>query len=219
VRVGVCEDDHVIRDVLVRGLRAAGHDVLTAHNGGEAVSRFGVESGLDVIVMDIGLPDSDGRDVCLALRSSGQHAPVLFLTALGETHNVLAGFRAGGDDYVTKPVELSVLNARLEALARRAPAQVAEDGALMLDPRRHTARCDDREVLLSPTEFRMLAVILGRKGEVVRRHEVVAAGWPDGAMVSENTVDAFMHKIRSKLQEIDSPVAVETVRGLGFRVA
>lgn len=219
MRIGLCEDDPVIREVLVRGLRMAGHDALTAHTGGEAVSRFGPESDLDVIVMDIGLPDADGRDVCLALRSAGQHAPVLFLTAYGETHHVLAGFRAGGDDYVTKPVTLAVLMARLEALARRAPRQVGDPGSLVLDPRRHTARSDHGEVILSPTEFRMLALILGRQGEVVRRGEVVAAGWPDGAMVTDNTVDSFLHKIRTKLEGIESPVHIETVRGVGFRVS
>ncbi|MFC6285789.1 response regulator transcription factor [Nocardioides sp. GCM10027113] len=216
MNVGVCEDDPVIRDVLVRGLRHLGHDVVAAHDGAEAIALF-VGSPLDAVVLDIGLPDSDGRDVCLALRASGQAAPVLFLTALGETHDVLAGFGAGADDYVAKPVELSVLAARLEALARRAPREVGDD-SLALDPRRHAVRTPGGEALLSPTEFRMLALLLGRRGEVVRRREVLAAGWPDGAIVQDNTVDAFVHKIRKKLASVEAPVTVETVRGVGYRV-
>ncbi|MFC6343956.1 response regulator transcription factor, partial [Nocardioides hankookensis] len=116
--IGVCEDDPAIRRLLAEALRFAGHETVMAHDGGEALRLFGADSGIDVMVVDIGLPDSDGRDVCQALRSAGQNAPVLFLTALGATHDRLAGFGAGGDDYVAKPFELKELIARLEALGR-----------------------------------------------------------------------------------------------------
>jgi two-component system response regulator MprA len=217
--IGVCEDHEPIRRVLVRGLRAAGHEVVAAHDGGEAVRLFG-DARLDVLVMDIGLPDADGRDVVRSLKSSGQHAPVLFLTALGATHEKLEGFAVGAEDYVVKPFELSEVLARLQVLARRRPVRAAEGEAagLVLDPLTHAARTSGGEVLLTPTEFRMLAAITSRPGEVVRRHAVVAAAWPDGAMVSENTVDSFVRRIRSKLEEIGSPVRVETVRGVGFRL-
>ncbi len=218
--VAVCEDHEPIRRVLVRGLRGAGHDVVVAHDGGEAVRLFtGVR--LDAVVMDIGLPDADGRDVVRALRSGGQQAPVLFLTALGAPHEKLEGFAVGADDYVVKPFELGEVLARLQVLARRGP--VAQDPAapppgLVLDPLTHSARSDGREVLLTPTEFRMLAAITSRPGEVVRRRAVVAAAWPDGAMVSENTVDSFVRRLRTKLERVGSPVRIETVRGVGFRV-
>ncbi len=216
--IGVCEDDASIRRLLAEALRFAGHETVMAHDGGEALRRFGTESGVDVMVLDIGLPDSDGRDVCQALRSAGQHAPVLFLTALGATHERLAGFGAGADDYVAKPFELQELVARLEALGRRGrPAQRPASG-LELDPARHAARTSSGEVLLTPTEFRMLAAITSRPDEVVRRRSVVAAGWPDGAVVAENTVDSFMRRIRAKLEAIGSPVSIETVRGVGFRL-
>ncbi len=117
--IGICEDDPSIRRLLGEALRFAGHETVMAHDGGEALRRFGADSGIDVIVVDIGLPDSDGRDVCQALRSAGQNAPVLFLTALGAVHDRLAGFAAGGDDYVAKPFEINELIARLEALGRR----------------------------------------------------------------------------------------------------
>jgi DNA-binding response OmpR family regulator len=170
-----------------------------------------------VVVLDIGLPDADGRDVCQALRSAGQPAPVLFLTALGAVHERLAGFSAGADDYLPKPFDIKELIARVEALSRRGRLVTGEAPTdLLLDPARHALVCRDREVRLTPTEFRMLAAITSRPGEVVRRRAVVAAAWPDGAAVSENTVDSYVRRIRTKLAEVESPLHLETVRGVGF---
>ncbi len=217
--VGVCEDHAPIRKVLVRGLRQAGHEVVAAHDGREALTLFGADQPFDVLIMDIGLPDADGRDVVQALKSAGQRAPVLFLTALDATHEMLSGFAAGADDYVVKPFELKEVLARLDVLSRRrSPADPASTG-LVLDPLSHAARTEHGQVLLTPTEFRMLAAITSRPGEVVRRRSVVAAAWPDGAVVSENTVDSFMRRIRSKLEQIQSPTVIETVRGVGFTTA
>lgn len=215
--VGVCDDHPTIRKALVRGLRQAGHDVVTAHDGREAVTRFGPGQRLDVIVMDIGLPDADGRDVVQALQAAGQRAPLLFLTALGETHDKLSGFAAGGDDYVVKPFDIREVIARLEALARRTTPETSSPG-IELDPVGHLVRSAHGEVRLTPTEYRILAAVLARRGEVVRRRAVVAAGWPDGAIVAENTLDSFARRVRNKLRQIGSPVTLETVRGVGFRV-
>ncbi|WP_028645398.1 response regulator transcription factor [Nocardioides sp. URHA0020] len=216
--IGVCEDDPSIRRLLAEALRFVGHETMMAHDGGEALRLFGADSAIDVLVVDIGLPDSDGRDVCQALRSAGQNAPVLFLTALGATHDRLAGFGAGGDDYVAKPFELKELIARLEALGKRGRPPLSTTSGLDLDPARHAARTQAGEVLLTPTEFRMLAAITSRPDEVVRRRTVIAAAWPEGAVVAENTVDSFMRRIRTKLESIGSPVSIETVRGVGFRI-
>ena len=216
--VGVLEDDPAIRRLLGEALRMSGHDVLMAFDGGEALRRLGADSGIDVAVVDIGLPDSDGRDVVQALRSAGQNAPVVFLTPLGALHDRMAGFGAGGDDYVAKPFEVVELIARIEALGRRARPAPALGSGLVLDPTGHSVRTDVGEVLLTPTEFRMLAAITSRPGEVVRRRSVIAAAWPHGAMVAENTVDSFMRRIRTKLDSIDAPVSIETVRGVGYRL-
>ncbi|MEQ4524468.1 response regulator transcription factor [Nocardioides kribbensis] len=221
-RIGVCEDQESIRKVLVRGLRQAGHDVVAAHDGGEALRLFADDTALGALVVDIGLPDADGRDVVQALQAVGQTAPVLFLTALGEVRDKLQGFAAGADDYVVKPFDLAELLARLDVLVARrarAHADAAGRGGLRLDPVTHAARTAHGEVLLTPTEYRMLAAILARPGEVVRRRVVVAAAWPDGSVVHDNTVDSFLRRIRSKLAGIGSPVVIETVRGIGYRVA
>jgi len=137
--VGACEDDPAIRRVLTQALGLAGHEVLTAHTGAEALRTFGADSAVDVILMDIGLPDSDGRDVCQALRSAGQHAPVLFLTALDAPHETLSGFSAGGDDFVSKPFEVKELIARVEALGR------AGSGSHRPGAGPHRARGPDRD--------------------------------------------------------------------------
>ncbi len=214
--IGVCEDQEAIRTILIRGLRQADYEVIVAHDGGEALRLFGPDRNIGVIVMDIGLPDADGRDVVQALKSAGQHAPVLFLTALDATHDHLAGFAAGADDYVTKPFELKVLLARIDVLARRGAACSATANGLVLDPISHSARTKHGQVRLSPTEFRMLAAITARPDEIVRRRSVVAAAWPDGAIVNDNTVDSFIRRLRGKLESIDSPTEIETVRGVGF---
>lgn len=217
--IAVCEDDESIRAILVRGLRLAGYRVVVAHDGREALRQFGSDEKINVIVMDIGLPDADGRDVVQALQSAGQHAPVLFLTALDAAHDQLSGFAAGADDYVTKPFDLKVLLARLKVLARRGSAGGVAVNGLVLDPITHSARTRAGRVRLSPTEFRMLAAITARPDEVVRRRSVIAAAWPDGAIVTDNTVDSFVRRLRHKLASIDSPAGIETVRGVGFTMA
>jgi DNA-binding response OmpR family regulator len=216
-KIALCEDDPAIRRIVLAALQHSGHDAVAAHDGREALQLFGTDDAIDVIVLDIGLPDADGRDVCQALRSVGQSAPVIFLTALGAVHERLAGFSAGADDYLPKPFDMKELIARVEALAKRGRIVVAQAPQdLLLDPARHALVCDGREVLLTPTEFRMLAAITSRPGEVVRRRAVVAAAWPDGAMVSENTIDSYVRRIRAKLTEVGSPMRLRTVRGVGF---
>ena len=217
--IGVCEDDPAIRHLLREALTFSGHSVVVAHNGTEALRLLGPASGVDVIIMDIGLPDSDGRDVCQALRSAGQKAPTLFLTALNATHDRLAGFGAGGDDYVGKPFELRELMARVEALGRR--SHTIDGGSisgLTLDPAAHGVRTASGQATLTPTEYRVLASITSRPGEVVRRQAVVAAAWPDGSIVTDNTLDSFIRRVRTKLESVSSPVTIQTVRGVGYRI-
>ena len=219
MRIGLCEDDPAIRRVVTSALRLGGHECEVAHDGREALALFVEEPRPDVVVLDIGLPDADGRDICQALRAAGVHAPVLFLTALGQVHEKIAGFAAGGDDYLPKPFDVKELVVRVEALGRRAarPAAAAPAASgLRLDPARHALVFDGAEVGLTPTEYRMLGAIAARPGEVTRRREVVAAAWPDGAIVAENTVDAFAARIRRKLKKVGAPVQLEAVRGVGF---
>jgi two-component system OmpR family response regulator len=216
-RVGLCEDDPAIRRIVIKSMQHAGHDVVVAHNGGEAVRLFGAVDSFDALILDIGLPDADGRDVCQALRSNGQLAPVMFLTALGTVHDKLSGFGAGADDYLPKPFEPLELVARVEVLVRRGPAAPSLDQTeLVLDPARHSMAWRGREVMLTPTEFRMLAAISSRPGQVVRRRAIAAAAWPSGGHVSDNSIDSYVRRIRKKLRDIEAPQKLGTVRGVGY---
>lgn len=215
-RIGICEDDASVRRALVEMLTAVDHEVVTARNGHEALASFSAPGSVDAMVIDIGLPDADGRDVCASLRAAGQHAPVLFLTALEGVHNRISGFNAGGDDYVGKPFSVGEVRVRLNALLKRTRPEPQHVEGMQLDPERFSVRTSTLEEKLTPTEFRILAVLAAQPGVVVRRRAVVAAGWPDGAMVSENTIDSYVRRLRVKLAAVESPVHVQTVRGVGY---
>ena len=170
-----------------------------------------------MLVIDIGLPDSDGRDVCQALRSHGITAPVLFLTARDALTDRLSGFSAGGDDYLTKPFAFAELVARLRALERRSGNDSAtEVHGLVLDPASHRVSTESGTAPLTPTEFRLLGALASRPGETLRRRQLVAAAWPDGAVVHDNTLDVYIGRIRRKLAELDAAASIVTAHGVGY---
>lgn len=214
----IVEDDGELRAVLSRGLREEGFTVEGLANGSELLGR--IEQVVpDALVIDIGLPDSDGRDLCQALRARGVEAPILFLTARDALVDRIAGFDAGGDDYLAKPFAFVELVARLQALLRRAGGDGAlEAGGLRLDPVNHAAVDASGEVTLTPTEFRLLARLMTRPGEAVRRRDLVRAGWPHGAIVRENTLDAYVARLRRKLRTLQHAPEIATVHGVGYKI-
>jgi two-component system response regulator MprA len=216
-RIGICEDDPGLRSVLTRALADEGFDVRAVAGGRLAVQEFSAAPP-DLLVLDIGLPDADGRDVCQALRAHGVDAPVIFLTASGELTDRLAGFHAGGDDYLTKPFALAELLVRIRALLKRGGSEPGPSapGDLRLDPAAHGVRVGERAEALTPTEFRLLAALAARPGEVVRRHELVSAAWPDGAIVHANTLDAYIGRLRRKLRDLGADSEIATARGVGY---
>jgi two-component system OmpR family response regulator len=218
LRAGICEDDHELRGVVRDALAREGFEVTAVATGADAVRAFS-DTPPDIIVLDIGLPDADGRDVCQALRARGVTAPVLFLTARDALTDRLSGFHAGGDDYLAKPFALAELLIRLHALLKRsgrAAKTVLGDSGFVLDPAAHALVDGDLRVPLTPTEFRLLAALAARRGALVRRHELIAAAWPDGAVVHDNTLDAYLARIRRKLRDVGSDGAIETARGVGY---
>ncbi|MGN6473925.1 MAG: response regulator transcription factor [Mycobacteriales bacterium] len=218
--VGICEDDAALRGVLRNALEREDFDVTVTATGTDAVRVFSANPP-DVLVLDIGLPDSDGRDVCRALRARGVDAPVIFLTALDALPDRLSGFHAGGDDYLTKPFALSELAVRVQALSRRtSDAQSGRrtfDLGEVLDPAAHSIQ-GDPPVALTPTEYRLLATVCSAHGAVVRRQQLVRAGWPEGAMVSDNTLDAYVSRIRTKLRRANRAEELMNVRGIGYQL-
>jgi two-component system response regulator MprA len=217
-RVLVVEDDPDLRRLLRASLGEEGFEVATAANGRDAL-RASTGPQPDLMVIDIGLPDADGRDLCQALRAQGSTAPVLFLTALDAVTDRVSGFSAGGDDYLTKPFALAELAARLRSLAKRGSVDLAVSvGGLRLDPVAHSMSSGDRDAALTPTEFRVLGALIAEQTKPVRRRELIRAGWPDGAIVHDNTLDVYVGRLRRKLAKIDAPASISTVHRVGYRL-
>ncbi|MGD9694249.1 MAG: response regulator transcription factor [Thermoleophilia bacterium] len=215
----VVEDDSALRSVISRGLEEEGFRCEAVDTGGRLLERVPV-SEPDVLVVDIGLPDCDGRDICQALRARGIDTPVLFLTARDALVDRLSGFDAGGDDYLSKPFSLEELVARLRVLVRRSSRlpPLARASGVDLDPAAHALRAGDQVVRLTPTEFRIVAALFSRPGEAVRRRELVRAGWPHGAIVNDNTLDAYIARLRRKLRALPDAPSLETVHGVGYAI-
>jgi two-component system OmpR family response regulator len=214
----IVEDDHELRGLLARALSEEGFSPITADSGSAALTQIERDAP-DLLLLDVGLPDSDGRDVCQALRARGCRAPVLFLTARDALTDCISGFDAGGDDYMTKPFALVEVVVRLRALMRRANGSAEAAGpGLRLDPAAHALRRGERQVPLTPTEFRILAALAGQPGAIVRRGELVRAAWPDGAIVHDNTLDVYLARVRRKLRELEDGSRIETAHGVGYRL-
>lgn len=213
----VVEDDAELGGLLARGLCEEGFEVGVAATAREALQA--VESKPpDALVIDIGLPDADGRDLCLALRARGAAAPVLFLTARETVADRLSGFSAGGDDYVTKPFVFAEVVARLHALLRRAGVDGAtESGGLRLDPVAHAATWRGTTVGVTPTEFRLLAALAATDGGTISRAALIRSAWPDGAIVHDNTLDVYIARLRRKLRSLPDGPTIATAHGIGYR--
>lgn len=216
--VAVIEDDVVLLRNLQRGLAAEGFTVAwTAGTGATALAHASRDSRPDAVIMDLGLPDADGLDLMGALRARGIDAPVLVLSARGSTTDTLLSLGSGADDHVAKPFALAEVAARLDVMIRRRKGG-APPVDLALDPAAHEVVAGDRAMGLGPTDFRLLSVLLARRGEVVRRATLVAATWAPGAAVTDNMLDRCVSRIRHALRTVGSAVTVDTVRGVGYRL-
>ena len=215
-RLLVVEDDDAISEPLVRALAREGHEVAHAVTGAEALEV--AEGGdLDLVVLDLGLPDIDGVEVCKRMREGRPHVAILILTARSSELDEVSGLDAGADDYLTKPFSLSVLSARVRALLRRnAPAGGVERsvGGVRVDPAARRAWRNDRELELAPKEFDLLALLVGRAGEAVPRDEIMTTVWDENWWGSTKTLDTHVGWLRRKLGD---PPVLTTVRGVGFR--
>ena len=216
----IAEDDAPLRDVLVRSLRAEGFAARGVGSGRELLDQA-LATPPAAFVIDIGLPDSDGRDVCQALRAQGIGAPVLFLTAYGALTDRLSGFAVGGDDYVTKPFDIEEVVVRLQALLRRKDGgrdRAGSAAGLVLDPAELTVSAGGEMQPLTPTEFRLLAALAARPGKAIARAELIRTAWPHGAIVQDNTLDVYVARIRRKLRALADAPAIKTVHGVGYRL-
>jgi two-component system response regulator MprA len=215
-RILLVENDPQLRSRVERGLADGGFDVTSVPDGATALQRADLRPAL--LVIDVDLPDTDGRDLRLALQALGCAPPVLFLTTPDAVPDRMPGFRPGGDDYVTKPFQLEELLARTRALLRWAQADAPNGHDLRLDPVAHAVTDGTNEVPLTPTEFRLLSTLTAHRGSVVRRRDLVAAAWPEGAIVYDNTLDQYVARLRRKLRAIPTDAQITTVRGVGYRL-
>lgn len=218
------EDDEGIARPLVVALRGDGHDVERVATGAEALERAG--RGVRAVVLDLGLPDIDGVEVCQRLRTLAPGVPVLILTARTAETDVVVGLDAGADDYVTKPFRLAELLARLRALLRRTETSAGSGGAdravtaqdVRIDVGARRAWVGDRELALTPKEFDLLALLVGEAGRVVSRERAMREVWDTTWPGSTKTLDMHVSWLRRKLGDAaTTPRYITTVRGVGFR--
>lgn len=211
------EDDDAFAEGLARGLRLEGFTVERAATAGEALSAGSVGPGPDVVLLDAGLPDLDGFEVCRRLRRSSD-VPILLLTARSEPEDRVRGLEWGADDYVVKPCGLRELVARIRAVTRRhlrQPAPVLAAGALTLDQRCHRVTLGESEVDLTPIEFRLLSLLLSEPGTTFERDDILERVWGHTWYGPTKTLDVHVASLRRKLGD---PAWVQAVRGVGFRL-
>ncbi len=223
MKILIVDDDPRIREVLAIALERAGYDVLSARDG-QAALRSARRDGPDLIVLDVGLPELDGLEVCRRLRATSE-VPVLFLTARDDEVDRIVGLELGADDYVTKPFSPRELVARIKAILKRAGGNgaahgpVLEHGHIRLDRARHLCSVADRPVSLTATEMAMLARLMQAPDLVISRAQLVDAVYGAGSQVSDRTVDSHLRNLRAKLAEASGGAdAVETLHGVGLRM-
>lgn len=218
MRVLIVEDEPQMAEQLRRGLEREGYSALLAHDGQSALDLARTVDH-DIMILDWMLPKVDGREVLRRLREAGMTVPILMLTARDSPPDIVAGLDCGADDYLIKPFAFDVLLARLRSLARRIPAArtpVLRVADLALDPANHTVARGGREIELSAREFRLLHFLVRRSGQVVERQTLIEAVWGYESCIESNTLDAFIHLLRAKVDAPPYGKLIRTVRGIGY---
>jgi two-component system, OmpR family, response regulator len=222
-RVLVVDDEENIAYVVAAALRLAGYDVVTADNGRAALSAANdATAPVDLIVLDVMLPDLDGFEVCRRLRQDRIDVPILFLTARDATEDRLRGLTIGGDDYVTKPFSVEELVARVRVILRRAGTASTSDvlrcADIELDDDAHLVRNAGVEVPLSPTEYKLLRFLLRNQGRVLSRSQILDHVWSYDFDGESTVVETFVSSLRRKVDN-GSERLIHTVRGVGYRMS
>jgi DNA-binding response OmpR family regulator len=217
-RVLVVEDDPEIAEPLALTLRREGYEVVTADHGRPALDMMRLGEPIDLVLLDLNLPDLDGLAVCRELRQLGNAVPVIMLTARTDELDQVIGFESGADDYVTKPFSAAALLARVRVRLRGVPlsSRVLEVSGVTLDLDAHRAWCGGDEVQLSRKEFDLLALLMGEAGKVVERSRIMREVWDEHWYGPTRTLDMHVMSLRRKLGD-DRAMLISTVRGVGFR--
>jgi DNA-binding response OmpR family regulator len=223
MKILVVEDDPRISEVLEYALKADGYEVHTAQRGREA-AEMARKSSPGLIVLDVGLPDIDGFEVCRLVRTFSD-VPVIFLTSRSDEIDRVVGLEIGGDDYVVKPFSPRELLARIKAILRRnhrtetagsedREAAVLRYGPITIDPEKFRIHCEGREIVLTAQEFKLLELLVRHPGRVFTREQVLNRAWGEGGLVADRTIDVHVKSLRKKFGKFEF---IETVRGIGYR--
>ncbi len=220
----VVEDEPAIQELLALNLEHAGHHVLRAKDA-EQASEFVRHALPDLILLDWMLPGRSGTAFARSLRQDERTkaVPIIMLTARGQEQDKVAGLEAGADDYITKPFSPRELLARIKAVLRRRSPQLTDEpveiGGLRLDPVTHRVSAGSRQLLLGPTEFRLLHFLMAHPERVHSRAQLLDRVWGDHVFVEERTVDVHIRRLRKALEPSLHDRFIETVRGAGYRFA
>lgn len=219
MRILIIEDDPMLAQLLEQGISAHGYQPVIAHNGEEGVS-LATGGMVDLVLLDVSLPDMDGHQVLQRVRASRSELPVLMLTARRGLRDKVSALGAGADDYLTKPFEFEELIARIRALARRADqsgSSHVEAGELAIDLLSREVRRGDRKIELSSREFALLEYFMRHPRQVLTRQQILSALWDYAFDPGSNVVDVYVRRLRRKIDRPGEESFISTVRGAGYR--
>jgi two-component system OmpR family response regulator len=219
MKILIVDDDPRLRDLVRLALERAGFQVITAADGQSALTHAARELP-DMMVLDIGLPEVDGLEVCRRIRQRSD-VPVLFLTARDDEIDRVLGLELGADDYVTKPFSPRELVARVRAILKRSPGktpQTLQLGALVLESAARMCRVNGRILPLTATEFRLLELLMLQAGQLIPRATLIASIWGAQSAISDRTLDSHLRNLRQKLAAVAFADAIETRHGQGIRI-
>ena len=222
-KILLVDDEPDILEFMVYNIQKEGYEVFTAQNGKEAIEKAkGVNPHL--IILDVMMPEMDGIETCEILRQDKklQNTIIAFLTARGEDYSQIAGFDAGGDDYITKPVKPKVLISRIKALLKRYKAGdedeknedlIIKQSNLVIDRERYVVMKDNEELILPKKEFELLVLLISKPGKVFTRDVIFSAVWGDNIIVGDRTIDVHIRKLREKIGDDH----IKTIKGVGYK--
>ena len=213
----IIEDDKLLNEGISFALKNEGYNVLSSHNNREAKKML--NDKVDLILLDINLPDGDGIDICKYIRKE-MSMPIIFLTAKDTEEDIVRGFKAGGDDYITKPFSLPILKERIKAVLKRGTAQgnIYNFKELKFDFDKLSLTKNDLEIPITKIEVKLLELFIENKGKVLTRTQILEKIWDiDGDFIDENTVSVNIRRLRTKIEDDPSnPIFIKTVFGIGY---
>jgi len=222
VRILIVEDDTRIADFLQRGLNSDGHFCVIAHDGKSGLTLV-LDGDFDLVLLDLLLPGLHGLEVCQQLRMNRIRIPVIILTGMDSTDDVVAGLRMGADDYVTKPFSFEELRARIDAVMRRHLGATDQDqtlrsGPLAFDPDSLRFTVNGREIKMTAKELAIIELLMSKPGTLFSRERILSNVWGLDMDPLTNVVDVYIGKLRKKIDIDHEDSLIETVRGLGYRL-